>query len=287
VDSAGLELARRSLRQRLLEMLNVQACFLPPQQPVLIVQTWTGVVIHVHFVTIPIKTRQIKRILQESTDSGIGSMFLLDRELLPEADLRVTVPEWLMALHALTHERVYTFELNGEELKIGQLHFEPIGSTGDMAARYGPAPKLDRLRYIRTTIKPRYIRGDWQLADFGVDAFWKDPHLPRHGGPHTTHYHRPNPREYQWKSWSSGGGWDQPKAEEIPRPNLPARDKLQLAYALLEIEQGASKDDVRIAYRRLALFYHPDTSTLPKNDAEAKFRELNEAYEIIRAANKW
>ena len=287
MDSAGLELARRSLRQRLLEMVNVQACFLPPQQPVLIVQTWTGVVIHVNFILAAVKTRQIKRMLQEATDSGIGSMFLLDRELLPDPDLRVTVPEWLMALHALTHERIYTFEFVDGEVALSQLHFEPIGSTGDMAARYGPAPKLDRLRYLRTTIKPRYIRGDWQLADFGVDAFWKDPHLPRHGGPHTTQYHRPDPREYQWKSWSSGGGWDQPNAQDIPRPNLPVRDKLQLAYALLEIEQGASKDDARTAYRRLALFYHPDTSTLPKNEAEAKFRELNEAYEVIRAANKW
>src|SRR5690606_17365256 len=79
VDSAGLELARRSLRQRLLEMVNVQACFLHPQLPILIVQTWTGVIIHVHFVLVAIKTRQIKRILQEATDSGIGSMFLLDR----------------------------------------------------------------------------------------------------------------------------------------------------------------------------------------------------------------
>lgn len=287
MDSAGLDLARCSLRQRLLEMVNVQACFLPPQQPVLILQMWTGILIHVHFILTPLRTRQLKRILQEATDVGIGSMFLLDRELLPAPDMRVTVPEWLMALHALTHERVYSVEVLDGEIVLGQLHFEPIGATGDMAARYGPAPKIDRLRYLRATIKPRYIRGDWQLADFGIDAFWKDPNMPRHGGPYTTRYHRPDPRDYEWKSWSSGEGGGGANAQNIPRPNLPAQDKLQFAYTLLEIEQGASKDEARIAYRRLALYYHPDTSTLPKNEAEARFRELSEAYETIRTANRW
>lgn len=247
---------------------------------------WTGVVIHVHFVIGPVKTRVVKRILQESTEVGIGSLFLLDRSLLPEPDLRLTVPEWLLAIHALAHERLYTVDFHDEQLHLGQLHFDPIGSTGDMVARYGPPPKLDRLRFLRTAIRPRYIKGDWQLADFGIDAFWKDQYAPKHGTGTGNTYHRPDPRDYRWKSWSSTA-WDQPHTEEIPRPAIPIIDRIAAAYTLLEIERGATRDEVRAAYRRLAMNYHPDTSALPKSEAEARFRELNEALETIRVANKW
>lgn len=287
MDSAGLDTARKLLRQRLLAMVGVQSCQLPLAEPRLIVQMWTGVVIHIHLIVSQAKTRSIKRVLQENTDVGIGTMFIVERSLLPDANLRLAVPEWLMALHALTYERIYAFALNAGDLVLSQLHFEPIGTSGDMGAKYGPAPKLDRLRFLRTAIKPRYIRGDWQLADFGPEAFWKDPYGPRHGTHTANTYHRPDPREYQWKSWSSTS-WEQSQAQDVPRPPVVTpHERLAAAYAVLRLEQDATKDDARAAYRKLALDYHPDTSTLPKAEAEQKFRELNDAYEAIRTANKW
>ena len=50
-------------------------------------------------------------------------------------------------------------------------------------------------------------------------------------------------------------------------------------YKVLGVERDASKDDIKHAYRRLARKYHPDVSKEP--DAEAKFKEVGEAYEVL------
>ena len=52
-------------------------------------------------------------------------------------------------------------------------------------------------------------------------------------------------------------------------------------YRTLELDQNASKDEIKRAYRRLALKYHPDKN-LGNEEATAKiFTEINEAYSIL------
>lgn len=51
-------------------------------------------------------------------------------------------------------------------------------------------------------------------------------------------------------------------------------------YKVLGVREGASKDECKKAYRRLAKQYHPDLN--PGNvEAEARFKEVNEAWEAI------
>ena len=50
-------------------------------------------------------------------------------------------------------------------------------------------------------------------------------------------------------------------------------------YSLLGLARSASEDEIKRAYRRLAMEYHPDRN--PAADAEAKFREIAEAYEVL------
>ena len=58
------------------------------------------------------------------------------------------------------------------------------------------------------------------------------------------------------------------------------------AFKILEIERSASDEDVKKAYRKMAMKYHPDKiSQLGedyKKSAEEKFRKVNEAYEKIK-----
>lgn len=51
-------------------------------------------------------------------------------------------------------------------------------------------------------------------------------------------------------------------------------------YEVLNIDRNASKDDIKRAFRKSALKYHPDHNPNDK-DAEAKFKEIAEAYEVL------
>ena len=55
-------------------------------------------------------------------------------------------------------------------------------------------------------------------------------------------------------------------------------------YKILGVQRGASQDDIKKAYRRLARKYHPDVSK--EHDAEARFKELGEAYEVLKDPQK-
>ncbi|HZC86456.1 MAG TPA: DnaJ domain-containing protein, partial [Steroidobacteraceae bacterium] len=55
-------------------------------------------------------------------------------------------------------------------------------------------------------------------------------------------------------------------------------------YKILGVERAASADQIKTAYRRLARKYHPDVSKEP--NAEARFKEMQEAYEVLRDPEK-
>ena len=61
-------------------------------------------------------------------------------------------------------------------------------------------------------------------------------------------------------------------------------------YEVLGVDKGASEGDIKKAYRKAAMKYHPDkfanASDAEKKDAEEKFKEINEAYQILSDPQK-
>jgi len=55
-------------------------------------------------------------------------------------------------------------------------------------------------------------------------------------------------------------------------------------YEILGVSKDATKEEIKKAYKKLALKYHPDVSK--DKDSEEKFKEISEAYAVLSDENK-
>lgn len=278
------EIVKKWLKHQIDPMVSVQTSVIG-NNPSLIIHTWTGARIHLYLIEAPIKPRTLKRILQEATNTGTNSMFILNVSLLPPDSQRVVPPEWLLAIQHLTNDRIYGYQITKQGIELIQVHFEPVNNNiEEYKTWYGPKIPFEKLRHYRVSVKPRYIKGDWLVADFDTPAYWRTNDY--------RHQHNQKDRQarqsghttwYTYSAQQTWSGYD----DHGQSVHSPLQAYLHNCYQVLGIETSASRDEVKAAFRRRAIAYHPDTSELPREEAAAKFRELNDAYDYIKSANGW
>ncbi len=57
-------------------------------------------------------------------------------------------------------------------------------------------------------------------------------------------------------------------------------------YEILGVKRGAGDDEIKRAYRKLAMKYHPDKNPTNRKEAEDRFKEINEAYAVLSDPEK-
>ncbi|KAM0953214.1 putative DnaJ domain, Chaperone J-domain superfamily [Dioscorea sansibarensis] len=57
-------------------------------------------------------------------------------------------------------------------------------------------------------------------------------------------------------------------------------------YKILQVDRSSKEEDIKKAYRKLAMQWHPDKNTSNKKDAEVKFNQISEAYEVLSDPKK-
>lgn len=57
-------------------------------------------------------------------------------------------------------------------------------------------------------------------------------------------------------------------------------------YSVLKVKRNATEDDLKKAYKRLAMKWHPDKNPINKKEAEANFKQISEAYDVLSDPQK-
>lgn len=262
----------------------------PERDPSLVVDTWSGLYIHVVLLDDIPKPRYLKKMISEATRCGVGVLFVLDAALFPPDGERFVPDDGLVILHALYKDRIYTYRVQDDGPRVGQIHFKAFGHT-ESEAWYGPDVQIRNLPSYRVWVKaPALIKGNWLIAYFGTEAFWKNAETSAAREAFRKQYRHASTNTWNYV-WDAGSTWREPggeRSDEAPAAAPPKPEtKLDRSLALLGVATNASEADVKTAFRLLAREVHPDVSQLPKDEAENRFKVINEAYTYIKANRRW
>ncbi|MEO8612200.1 MAG: J domain-containing protein [Chloroflexota bacterium] len=270
---------KKWLREQLIPLVNVQRVSLsqasmagdPVRDIDLTVFTWAGVIIQVHLIDEPLKAAKVRRILENASGAGIATLFILDAGLLPRPGERIDGDKWYLVFQQLGNDRLYSYRLGKNGVEIRAAQFVSV-TRNESELQYGPIIPIQQLRYLRQTIKHASVKGYWLMADFETERSARNPAFR---SPPTTETARPSSDSH--KNGSS------PQLNQPPQP----KTRLDLSYELLGVARSATREEVKAAFRKKAFAVHPDVSDLPKEEAEARFKVISEAYEYIRVTNSW
>ncbi len=269
---------RRWLATEIKQLPSVRAVGLGKNDDI-VVRTWVGLRVNVYFLHHVPNARALKRTLQDNRRAYNSTMYILSPNLVPADGEQFTPPDWLDGLHMLNHECLYIYD--DEAPAINAVHFAYLADGVTREAWHGPPVEFKKLRGLSQSVTVRAMKGNWLVADFGSQPFWKnmDYRNTRKGGRYKER--KRYARRFVWGQYDAGSNPGGPTMVETHA------SKLTQCYVQLGVEPNASKDEVKAAFRKLAREVHPDTTDLPADEAAMRFRELTDAYEFIKTTQRW
>lgn len=234
----------------------------------IVLQTWMGARVYVYIIDKEPKLRELRNLLRENTRNSIGTLFVVDGNLLPEDEAYIKQTEdWQHTLFTLNGGWIYGYyrheETDGYTATLAQVHFNNTPIQGHFTIWHLTDFKIENVAVRRRDVQEG-IRGTWSIADIASPSYKR-----------RVSHERVNHRfHYKTK-----------QTHEVRQP--PASDHLAVHYGVLQVASNASEKDVKAAYRRMAMMLHPDVSALPKSESERRFKQLNESYEAIKQYHGW
>lgn len=130
---------------------------------ILLFETHSGARISIHLIESSIERYEIKQILQGNEAQQLYTLFILwgDR-LLPNESRDYTAADWLEALYTLYHDRVYAYDIFGNEIFVFPVYFDGTGTT--RRVRYGSTVHMGALDW---GVFPTPL-GLGRVAGFGI-----------------------------------------------------------------------------------------------------------------------
>lgn len=204
----------------------------------------SGEQIAIHLMERDIDVDYLSQIMKENAAQGKYTLFMLwAAMLLPEHGERYLPYDWMRVLLDLYGAQIYAFENYGQTVWLFPIHFDPIDNSLWCDIRYGDPLEFDRLHCETIYTEGATLNGRWQVAWFDGER------IP--------------PRQQQTKHAA----------------NPPRQPTIHMYYEMLGITLTADLEEVKRAYRNLAMQFHPDYNK--SEDATAKMQALNNAYEKI------
>ncbi len=231
-------------------------------EPDIAVETWMNSRLYVYIVESAPPARKLRAILKQNSKASIGTLFLVDLELLPDDGYCGKLAGWQDDLGALNAGAIHGLALFQDKLRLVQVNLDETTQRNEFDVWHSRNFPLDAVAVRRRDMQT-HIRGSWYVGDIASPRFKR--RISEERARQRFHYRS---RQSQPSAADSAG-------------------QINAAYLALEIEVGAGQEAVKEAFRKLAREYHPDVSPHAKGEAEKRFKEVKSAYDRIRSHRRW
>ena len=228
----------------------------------LIVETWMNSRLYVYILDQELKSRNIKHTLKQNTNASVGTLFILNKTLLPADGETTKLPDWQDDLRVLNGGSIYAYDVIDGEYRVIQVNFCETMHRHVYNCWHTTDFPFDTVAVRRREFNSN-IKGKWRIGDISSPQFKRRINQER--AQQRFHY----------------------RTKRTEKVDVAPADQISAAYLALEIEVGAGQEAVKEAFRNLARKYHPDVSDHEKDEAETRFKEVKNAYDTIKSHRDW